>query len=238
MIELDQTLIADSSEVFRAFLSRILQLHCNKVHEARDADTALQLLDANPRIELVIAEASADGLDGLALLHDVTRARSAYPSFILLCTDTQEIDVAASLAGAIAVLSKPVSWSDISRVMREQRGDVRDAAPRAYASVPGHATLLDENAEQALRFPIYDLSRRGGLVATKGPIAVGTELELVLEVAGRAIRTAATVVRIQHPAWGTLPGVGVEFRNLEAEDSAHIDEHVHRLRELGFRRPI
>jgi Tfp pilus assembly protein PilZ len=65
---------------------------------------------------------------------------------------------------------------------------------------------------------IDDLSVGGAFLETRGPLAVGRELELALLVDDSRFRVRARVVRVQEPSWEHVAGVGVTFLQFEEGD--------------------
>jgi hypothetical protein len=76
---------------------------------------------------------------------------------------------------------------------------------------------------------IADISLTGALLETFGEIPEGQVLELDLEMEnGRHVRVTAKVVRVQHPQWGRVGGVGVQFIRFEGESRSILDEFLSR----------
>jgi hypothetical protein len=80
-------------------------------------------------------------------------------------------------------------------------------------------------AERTLR--IADISVSGALLETFGEIPEGQLLDLDLTLEnGRRIRVTAKVVRIQHPQWGRVGGVGVQFIGFEEESKSILEQFL------------
>ncbi|WP_038052816.1 response regulator [Thioalkalivibrio sp. ALJ1] len=104
-------LVVDDSKVIRVALQRILQGQ-HTVYEAVDGEQALELLQHNPDIGLVLTDLSMPGIDGQDLLLRVRDGLEDVPTDLPVAIVTgQESDEAASnewrSLGANAVLMKP-----------------------------------------------------------------------------------------------------------------------------------
>jgi hypothetical protein len=86
-------------------------------------------------------------------------------------------------------------------------------------------TACSVGAGRTLR--IADISLTGALLETYGEIPEGQLLDLDLTLEnGRRIQVTAKVVRIQHPQWGRVGGVGVEFIRFEGESRSTLEEFL------------
>lgn len=76
---------------------------------------------------------------------------------------------------------------------------------------------------------IADISVTGALLESFGEIPEGQllDLDLALENGGR-VRVTAKVVRIQHPQWGRVGGVGVQFIRFEGDSVSILEEFLSR----------
>jgi hypothetical protein len=82
-------------------------------------------------------------------------------------------------------------------------------------------------AERTLR--IADISVTGALLESFGEIPEGQVLDLDLALeSGHRVRVTAKVVRIQHPQWGRVGGVGVQFIQFEGESLSILEEFLSR----------
>lgn len=78
---------------------------------------------------------------------------------------------------------------------------------------------------QTLR--IVDISLTGAFLETFGEIPEQQLLDLDLALEnGRRIRLTAKVVRIQHPQWGRVGGVGVTFTRFEGDSYAILERYL------------
>jgi hypothetical protein len=147
-----------------------------------------------------------------------------------------EAETRASLLGAIGALAKPLSLPRISSCLRGAKGPLARAAPRTYWQPVCGAVIVGEDAKTLeLELPIHDLSSSGAFLGSPAPIAVGTSLNLRLEIPGTVLYLQAQTVRLQEPSWGSIGGVGVVFRDVPEATQRRLDAYVSE-RLLGTRR--
>jgi hypothetical protein len=85
-------------------------------------------------------------------------------------------------------------------------------------------TACSVRSGQTLR--IADISLTGALLETYGEIPEHQLLDLDLTLEnGRSLRVTAKVVRIQHPQWGRVGGVGVVFTRFEGDSQAILEQY-------------
>lgn len=68
-----KVMIVDDSKFFRVVLSRLLRVHRYQVLEAVDGQSALQALEQNPNVSLVITDYSMPGMDGFTLIKSIRK---------------------------------------------------------------------------------------------------------------------------------------------------------------------
>jgi hypothetical protein len=74
---------------------------------------------------------------------------------------------------------------------------------------------------------IADISLTGALLESYGEMPENQMLDLELALDnGRRIRVAAKVVRVQHPQWGRVGGVGVQFTRFEGDSYAILEQFL------------
>ena len=136
----------------------------------------------------------------------------------------------ADLLGAIGCLCKPVSFQSMAEAIAAAQGRPFIAvSPRVYALPPARAHLLDPNGQESqIVWGVHDLSLTGALIDTRGPIPVGTQLALALCIGGQRLTLESEVVRIQEPAWDTLAGVAVRFRDVTSEQRIVLEREIRR----------
>ena len=114
----------------------------------------------------------------------------------------------------------------LSVVGSDRHGERRSIHPRWRCN--GCATLVEPDSGRPgpLRWDVYNISPRGAFLETKGPIPLGSEIGLLLELAGRKALVRARVVRVQEPSWLEIAGVGVAFLDLDDEAEAAIEAAI------------
>jgi len=226
--DLSGVLIVDASRIFRVMLAAQLDAHCERVLDAGTVDEARKLLHDVPGIGLVLSELRLPDGDGLEVLEHVKSLPRPQPHFMLVTEEKPDrVAFRARALGATACLAKPTSFREIMRALRRATsGSYAVRAPRRR--VRGEALVLGSRGDGTepstqLRWDVRDLSVTGAFFETRGPVKVGTELDLFLVVDGARVRVEAEVVRIQEPSWAYPGGVGVSFRALrpEARDAIH-----------------
>ena len=74
---------------------------------------------------------------------------------------------------------------------------------------------------------IADISLTGALLETFGEIPENQLLDLDLALEnGERVRVTAKVVRNQHPQWGRVGGVGVQFIRFEGESRSILEQFL------------
>ena len=75
--------------------------------------------------------------------------------------------------------------------------------------------------------PIVNISLTGALLKTSGELAIGTPLDLALELDNHAVVHAkADVVRVQTPDWKHIGGVGVHFTEVDPASREALEAFV------------
>jgi CheY-like chemotaxis protein len=239
MLGLDQVLVVDGSRFVRDLLTRLMKRHSNATHATGDCRDARQRISGNPDISLVICDLEAPGGGGFELLEFVAGLPTRRPRVLLVGRRFDATDRArARSLGAIGCVTRPVSFRAIARaVAASGPRPFSEIAPRRYASPPARAQLLDPDAlqrgepHQQISWALHDLSSTGALIDTRGPIPVGTPLRVALCVGEERLQLDCEVVRVQEPAWETLPGVGVRFVGLAPEVRAALERELQRIGE-------
>lgn len=211
----------------------VLRPHAEAVATAGCRREARSQIASEP-FQLLISDVSLPDGDGFDLLRDARALEHARPDVILVSprTDFRSERLAAQL-GAIGYLVKPIGFRDIARVLKQRSGAaVAQRRPRRRPG--GQACVMDlaEGDDAAggvlpqLIWYARDVSRTGAFLETESPIAVGTVLDLALDLAGRTVRVRAEVVRVQEPDWGRPGGVGVNFIDLAGGANEILDAYI------------
>lgn len=114
-------LIVDDEALFRFHLADFFADHGFKVYEAEDADQAIQILESDPAIGIVLTDVRMPGeMDGLRLAHVI---RDRYPPVLLLVASGFETLQEEDLPSASKFLRKPFNPHHMLReIDRLQRG--------------------------------------------------------------------------------------------------------------------
>jgi CheY-like chemotaxis protein len=118
--------VADDDPFVRALLAEQLRSAEYDVTACPDAAMALALLDAGERFDLLIADLSMPGMDGIALIREARLRRPRMPAILLTgyAAEPAAVDEAESSPGAFAILRKPATGRQltecIERLLRDQ----------------------------------------------------------------------------------------------------------------------
>ena len=106
-------------------------------------------------------------------------------------------------------MTKPTSIRTIQRVL----GAGNDLRLAKRWRCAGKAYLVDAQSDEfsSLAWDVYNISPTGAFLETKGPLPIGSELRLLLELGGRRAEITGRVVRVQEPSWLDVGGVGITF---------------------------
>jgi CheY-like chemotaxis protein len=110
-------LLVDADAAARARTGRLLQLAGWQVHEATDSADALRLAPAlDP--DVVVADVAGPDDDGLALLRRLRMTGSRARFLVVTGDPSVEVRAAATVAGALACLAKPVDRRVLTNFLR------------------------------------------------------------------------------------------------------------------------
>jgi CheY-like chemotaxis protein len=229
-VRVARVLVVSDSAVLRDFLRLVLLPHAADVVTAGSRKQARERLASDLDLELVICDGRLPDSTGLVVLCDVVAHGRPRPEVILVTSHPDAAERRRALElGAIGYLPKPISFLDIARVLRQHSGDWRPQ--RELRRRPGaRASLVDPGAAPGAGGEIFwyvrDLSASGAFLETESPIPPGTRLELALELGSERLAVSALVIRVQEPAWGRTPGVGIRFVELDPATRERIGAYV------------
>ena len=221
-----EILVADDSKVYREMMKTLMEPYAGQVHVAEGVEEAKSCIDRATSLGLVLSDVVMGDGSGFDLLEHVMAIPDPRPAVILVTAYPTEEAIARALRlGAIDYLSKPTT---IRRVLRafEFRGlPSPEEQERPRWRTTGRALLIDpgSDSDAFVCWDIYNLSPSGAFLESKGPIPVDTSFDLRIEVEGKRGRVRARVVRIQHPSWIDVGGVGVVFEEADADARAILD---------------
>jgi len=106
-------LMVDDEWIVRETLSQQMQDEGFAVVVAASGAEALSRLDDGVDIDLVIADLSMPGMDGLELVREIQRRKPGLPAILLtgFATDAAEVAISGAMSGRFTLLRKPVEGS-------------------------------------------------------------------------------------------------------------------------------
>jgi len=111
-------LVEDHPDLASYLSERLGQRICT-VH-AGSAEAALQILDTDPRIRLLVSDVMLPGMDGIALCRQLSRGDATALPIILISARAAHHDIEAGLAaGAAAYLAKPFGFDALLQAIVE-----------------------------------------------------------------------------------------------------------------------
>ena len=104
-------LLVDDDTLVRETLAQELEDEGFAIRATGEGSLALAWLDGGEAVDLVVADLSMPGMDGLTLIREVQRRRPHLPAILLtgFATNAAEIAVNGAMSGAFTLLRKPVS---------------------------------------------------------------------------------------------------------------------------------
>ena len=228
MQSLKKVLVVDEAKSSRETLCSVLSAHCQEVIEASGIGEAHEVLENESGFSLVVTEAVLTDGDAGDLLMEVGTLSGPKPVVVVVASrPSPEEAKRVQELGALAYLAKPISFLDLSRVLKRAKKDLVEVATRVLRQPLGTALVLDEETSQGdsrrevashVLWDIHDISTTGAFLETRGPVRPGRELALGIVLDGQMLRVRVRVVRLQQPAWEHVSGIGVAF--LEFDDGA------------------
>jgi CheY-like chemotaxis protein len=221
VIRFEKVLVVDDSAVVRDVMTAVLSPHCGGIITAEDCASARERVAEHPDLSLILCDVVLPDGSGLDLLREFAPAPGAKPDVILMTARTvQEDEHDARVHGAVGYLAKPISFRDIVGALRRADGK-QAAAPRVRSRPLGQAVLMNGDGSPSRdatwkSLEIRDMSTSGAFLETPGPLEIGIELDMFIDVGGSRARVVARTIRVQEPGWGVAGGVGVAFREFES----------------------
>ena len=134
-------LLVDDEVAFVESLTRRLRLREFEVHQAFDAETAMQVLADNPTIDVVVLDVKMPGTDGLTAIKSIKRRHPLVEVILLSGHANLETSVGGMALGAFDYLLKPVRLDELvykvedahrRKALQEQKiNALREATPAA-----------------------------------------------------------------------------------------------------------
>ena len=113
-----RVLVVDDEEILRTLMESVLSLEGFAVDTSASAEDAMIRL-ARSEYDLVIADNSMPGMQGLDLLAEIRRTRPELPVVIMTAYGSIEVSMRAHELGAAGYLLKP--FEDIHAIAEEVR---------------------------------------------------------------------------------------------------------------------
>jgi twitching motility two-component system response regulator PilH len=223
-------LVVDASPTARETLRTVLIPHCRRVLTAPGAGEALQAIDRDETIGLVLCDAVLPDQGGFRVLRHARGLAGRRPEVILVSpwwipADAQR----ATDEGALGYLVRPISLRDVARLWKQGRVQPQGLQARTERRPLAKVWLLDplERGRTVLSWDLYDVSTTGAFIETRGPLPVGAELLLEIIFGKESVRCTARVVRVQEPCWMHVGGVGVSFVEMDPTSRRVLEDVVH-----------
>ncbi len=223
-------LVVDASPTARETLRTVLIPHCRRVLTATGARDAMEAIDRDETLGLVLCDAVLPDQGGFAVLRHARELAGRRPDVILVSpwwipADAQR----AADEGALGYLVRPISLRDVARLWKQRTVSPQELQPRMERRPLAKVWLLDpfERGRTVLSWDLYDVSTSGAFIETRGPLLVGSELHLEIIFGKESVRAKARVVRVQEPSWMHVGGVGVIFEEMDPSSRRVLEDFVH-----------
>jgi len=214
--QLRQVLLIDDCRVFLDVFVRLMSPRCKSVHVAHGYREGIAKLDEIGDLDLLLTDIVLPDGDGFGLLRHGRKLAEPPTTILATAAPSKAGEQMAMRLGALAYLPKPLTVGQVTLALARRECELSTAAPRLQTRPIATAQLCDflpqaGKPEALFSWDVINLSHTGALLATDGPLPVGTTLTLVLQLAGNEFPVCARVARLQEPGWGRPSGVGVEF---------------------------
>ena len=233
MGRLGRLVVVDDSAVVRELLSVVFAPHCSAVVTAASAMKAIDTLREDRGLDLVLCDVATPEGDGFDVLEYLATRETPKPGVVLVTARPRDEDAQrASELGALGYLAKPVSLRSLLGVLRQAGHDWDPMRPGRRRS-SGLARVLDTKATveeregvSQMEWEIGNLSATGAFLETPGPVPLGTQLNLILELDPHEVPVRAKVVRVQDPGWYQPGGVGIMFEALSPDARETLERYL------------
>jgi len=222
-------LVVDGSEAARETLRTLLIPHCQHVATASGATEAQNLLSRDSGIGLVLCDAVLPAGSAFDVLEQARAMPGRQPEVILVSPWFIPADAErAEAAGATGYLVRPLSMRDVARLWKQARTRTEMLTPRMERRPLAKVWLADptDPRRYLMSWDLYDVSLSGAFIETRGPLLLGTELQLEIIFGKAVIPVRAEVARVQEPSWMHVGGVGVRFLDLDTDSSKLLEAFV------------
>ncbi len=118
LVDAPSLLITDDDPAFRETLQVVFEPEGFRTILARDGEEALQIVRSR-EVHLVLLDMHMPRLTGLETLRLVKQFKALMPCILMSAELDEQIVEQARLARAFSVLSKPITRSQITRIVRQ-----------------------------------------------------------------------------------------------------------------------
>lgn len=172
-------LVVDDEEGVRRSIHRALQREAYDVHLAEEGRRALEIVQSDPAIEIVISDLKMPGLDGLETLTRIAEMRPSLIRIILTGYATLENAIRATNNGIDGFLTKPFENEELRVRLRDfyLKKKLRQlVSPQIFEHIQKNPQLLSPRRQTAA---ILFVDIRGFTQACEGaePEALSRDLE-------------------------------------------------------------
>lgn len=211
---LKTVLVVDNSKVVHQMMRLVLQPYADEIIIASGLDEAVQKLNANRDIRLVLSGTMMVDGDGFQLLERLSEFNDPRPRAIVIsASHTANGAQRAAELGAIGYLPKPARPRDILRLVKDylRARAANPRAPRRRSRARAFCVESVSGSHRPQSCPLRDVSVTGAFLEMKTPIPLATELDLTLDFEDTVLEARAEVVRHQDTTSEHSAGVGVAF---------------------------
>ncbi len=172
--------VVDDAEGIRGVLSAMLEARGYAVDTAESGRSALELLAAGARPDLVLLDVMMPGLDGLETLRQLKERHPELPVVMLSVVGKAAAIVEAMRLGAADYLNKPFDEEELERIISGL------VAPAATPDEPAAQELWQGSSLAAIREVLEQIADTDVAVLIQGESGVGKE------VVARAVHRSST----------------------------------------------
>jgi DNA-binding NtrC family response regulator len=176
---IDKVLVVDDEKPVRDAVRMILKYESIPSAEASVARRALELVDGDPEIGVVLCDVKMPGMDGLELLEAIKARKPALPVVMMSGHGTIETAVEATRKGAFDFIEKPLGRERLLVTLRNaaKSESLRRANESLREALAGRYQILgDSPAITALRETIKRVAPTEARVLITGENGTGKEL--------------------------------------------------------------